>query len=83
MVKNLLANAGDTGEASSIPGSGRFPGVRNGNPLQYSCLKSSMDRGAWLATSARGHKESDTTELTCTNTQVVRPTDYGMTELKR
>ena len=44
MVKNLLANAGDTG---SIPGSGRFPGEGNGNPLQYSCLENHMDRGAW------------------------------------
>ena len=43
MVKNLLANAGDVG---SIPGSARLPGEENGNPLQYSCLKNSMDRGA-------------------------------------
>ena len=33
-----------------IPGSGRFPGERNSNPLQYSCLDKSMDRGAWQAT---------------------------------
>ena len=32
---------------SSIPGSGRSPGEENGNPLQYSCLKNPMDRGAW------------------------------------
>ena len=32
---------------SSVPGSGKFPGVGNGNPLQYSCLENSMDRGAW------------------------------------
>ena len=49
MVKNLPANAGDTGDMSSISGSGRFPGVRNGNPLQCSCLENSMDRGAWQA----------------------------------
>ena len=42
-VKNLLANAGDMG---LIPGSGRPPGEGNGNPLQYSCLENSMDRGA-------------------------------------
>ena len=47
MVKNPAANAGDTG---SIPGSERFLGEGNGNPLQYSCLKNSMDRGAWWAT---------------------------------
>ena len=52
-------NAGDPG---SIPGSGRFPGKGNGNPLQYSCLGNPMDRGAWWA-SLWGHKESDTTEL--------------------
>ena len=44
MVKNLPANAG---EASSIPGLGRSPGV--GNPLQYSFLGNPMDRGAWWA----------------------------------
>ena len=47
MVKNRPDNAGDV---SSIPGSGRSPGVGNGNLLQYSCLKNSMDSGAWRAT---------------------------------
>ena len=47
VVKNILANAGDEG---SIPESGRSPGGGNGNPLQYSCLENSMDRGAWRAT---------------------------------
>ena len=48
VVKNLLANAGDTG---SIPGSpGRSPGGGNGSPLQYPCLGNPMDRGAWRAT---------------------------------
>ena len=44
MVKNLLASAGDAREKGLTPGSGRFPGGGNGNPLQYSCLKNSMDR---------------------------------------
>ena len=44
VVKNPPANAGDP---SSIPGSGRSPEVGNGNPLQYSCLGNSVDRGAW------------------------------------
>ena len=39
MVKNLLANGGDTGDVGSIPGLGRSPGGGNGNPLQYSCLE--------------------------------------------
>ena len=45
--KESACQAGDVG---SIPGSGRFPGVGNGNPLQYSCLEDSIDRGAWQAT---------------------------------
>ena len=49
VVKNLPANAGDTRDAGCISGLGRFPGVGNGNPLQYSCLENSMDRGAWQA----------------------------------
>ena len=44
MVKRLAYNAGDLG---SIPGSGRYSGEGNGNPLQYSCLENPMDRGAW------------------------------------
>ena len=50
VVKNLPANAGDSGDVGLIPGSGRSPGVGNCNPLQNSCLEDSMDRGAWLAT---------------------------------
>ena len=45
--KVSACNAGDLG---SIPGLGRSPGEGNGNPLQYSCLENSMDRGAWWAT---------------------------------
>ena len=50
MVKNASANAGDTGDMSLIPESGRSPGEGNGNPFQYSCLENSMDRGAWQTT---------------------------------
>ena len=50
MVKNLPANAGDTGGAGSISRSGRPPGGGNGNLFQYSFLENPMDRGAWLAT---------------------------------
>ena len=56
MVKNLLANAGDEGDLGLIPGSGRSPGGRNGNPLQYSGLRNPMEYSPW------GHKGSDTTE---------------------
>ena len=50
VVKNLPANAGDTGDTGSIPGLGRSPGEGHGNPLQYSYLENTMDRGAWQAT---------------------------------
>ena len=50
MVENLPANTGDARDAGSIPGSGRSPGVGNGNPLQYSCVENSIDRGAWQPT---------------------------------
>jgi len=46
----LGVNAGDIRDVGSIPGLGRSPGERNGNPLQYSCLENPMDRGAWWAT---------------------------------
>ena len=56
--KDSACNAGYLG---SIPGLGRSPGEGNGNPLQYSCLKNSMKRGAWQAT-VHVVAESDTTE---------------------
>ena len=49
VVKNPPVNAGDTRDAGSIPGWGRDTGVRNDNPLQYSCLENFMGRGAWRA----------------------------------
>ena len=48
--KNLPASAGNAGDMGLILGSGRSPGEGNGNPLQYSCLENSMNRGAWWAT---------------------------------
>ena len=50
VVKNLPAYVGDVRDLGSIPGLRRFPGGGHGNPLQYSCLKSPTDRGAWKAT---------------------------------
>ena len=61
VVKNLPASAGDAGGLGLIPGSGRSPGVGNGNPLQYSCLGNHMDRGAWQATVHGVAKELDMT----------------------
>ena len=48
--KESPCNAGDTEDASSIPGLGRSLGGENGNPFQYSCLENPMDRGAWWST---------------------------------
>ena len=61
VVKNPDASVGDVRHASSIPGSGRCPGVGNGNPLQYSCLENPTDRGNCQAT-VRGIVEHDVTE---------------------
>ena len=57
MIKNLPANVGDTGEAGSIPGSGRSPGGGDGNPLQYSCWDKPME------SCPSGRKVSDMTEV--------------------
>ena len=57
MVKNMPAKAGDQ---SWIPGLGRSPGVRNGNPLQYPCLENPKDRGAWWATVYGVAKDTET-----------------------
>ena len=67
MVKNRPTNAAGARDAGLIPGLERSPEVGNGNPLQYSCLENSMDRGAW------GHspwdcKGLDMTE--CTHTRI-------------
>ena len=53
VVKNPPANAGDIRDMGSIPGLGRSPGGRHGNPLQYSCLKNPMDSEAWWAMANR------------------------------
>ena len=60
------------GDPSSVPGLGRSPGEGNGNPLQFSYLENSMDKGAWQAYSPWGHKESHTTEqLTLSHTLTI------------
>ena len=58
--KESACNVGDPG---LITKSGRPLGEGNSSPLQYSCLKNSMDRGTWWARVHRGCKELDTTEL--------------------
>ena len=63
MVKNLLANAGDLRDTGSLLGLGRSPGERNGNPLQYSCLRTPLTKDLEDG-SSQGSKESDTTVTT-------------------
>ena len=52
-AKNTPASSGDIRDCGLNPGSGRSPGGRHGNPLQYSCLENPMDRGGWQATDHR------------------------------
>ena len=67
--KESACNVGDLG---SIPALGRSPGWGHGNPLQYSCLENSMDRGAWQTT-IQGVTESDTTEQLTLSLHYVPP----------
>ena len=62
MVKNLPTNAGDPRDMASIPGSGRSPGVGNGNPLQYSYLENPRGQRSLAGYPPLGHKESDSVE---------------------
>ena len=72
MVKNPPANARDSRDMGSTPGSGRSPGVESGNSLQYTGLEISMDRGIY---SPWGYKELDLTDHTHTHTHT-----HGKTE---
>ena len=65
----IKASACSAGNMGSIPGSGRFPGDGNGNPLQYSCLENPMDGGAWRAAVHRSQRDRHdwVTSLSLTN----------------
>ena len=81
MVKNPPANAGNVRDAASIPGSGRSPGGRQDNLLQYACLEGPTVRGAWRAT-ARGVPSSQTglkqrATQACTQRQSMKDLDSG------
>ena len=73
VLKNLPANAGDSGNMSSTPGSGRYPAGGNGNPVRYSCLENSKVRGAWWATVHRV-SESNAIEQAQTHTEEIDTT---------
>ena len=62
--KEPACQAGDVGDTGSIPGLGRFPGVGNGNPLQYSCLEDPHGHRSLAGYSPWGRKESETTKVT-------------------
>ena len=61
----------DTRDTGLIPGGRRFPGVRNGDPLQYSCLENPMERGAWQAKVHGVIRELDPTEHGHTHTHTM------------
>ena len=69
--KEPPANAGDRGDVGSFPGSGRVPGGRCENPLQYSCWENPMDRGAWWATVHRVAKSQTQLKRLSTYAQYV------------
>ena len=60
--KESACDAGNARDKGSIPGSGRSPGERNGNPLQYSCLGSPMDKVAWRVAAHRVAKSETLTD---------------------
>ena len=68
VVKDPPANAGAAGDTGSIPGSGRSPGGRHGNPFQYPCLENPMDREAWCAIVHRVSKSQTRLQRLCTHT---------------
>ena len=68
VVKNLSVSEWNARDTGSIPMSWRSPGAGNGNPLQYSCLESSMDRGAWQATVHRVTKSQTRLDRVSTHT---------------
>ena len=72
IIKNLSANAVNTGDEGSKPGSGRSPGGENGNTLQYSCLENPMDRGALGVRVYRVTKESNMTKQLSTHALIIK-----------
>ena len=70
MVKNSSAKAGDIRDTGLIPGLGLSPGGGHGNPLQYSCLESLLDRGSWQATVHRVAKSQTRLKRLSTHARV-------------
>ena len=79
VLKNPSANTGKIRNVGLIPGWGRFPGGRHGNPLQDSCLENPMDRGAWQAAVHRVAKSG--TWLKKVSTHTVRLSFFHSTKI--
>ena len=77
VVKDPPASAGDVRDPGSIPGSGSSPGGGHGNPLQYSCLENTMDRGAWRATVHRVVKSQTRLKRPSTHAWCSSSVDHG------
>ena len=75
VVKNLPANAGDVRDSGLLSGSGRSPGGRHCNPLQYSCLENPVDRGTWQA---RVEKHQTQLKQLRTHTRTLTQSDHGV-----
>ena len=72
MVKNPPANAGDLRDAGSVSVLGRSPGIENGNPVQYSYLEKSVDRGTWRATACGVAKSCARLKRLSTHTRILQ-----------
>ena len=77
VVKNPPASAGDVKDTGSVPGSGRSPGGGKGNPLQYPCLESPTDRGAWRAIVHRVAQSQTRLKWLSTHTYHHRQVNYA------
>ena len=75
--KESTCNARDTGDAGSIPGSGRSPGKGNGNPFRYSCLKSPIDKRTWWATVCGDHGVTKSERQLSTQAQNINMIDLS------
>ena len=71
MVKNMLAKAGDSGDAGSIPGSGRFPGEGNGNPCPVFLPGECHGQRSLAGYSTEGHTELDMAEHACMHARIL------------
>ena len=82
MIKNPLGNAGNIRDVGLIPGSsGRSPGRRHGNAVQYSCLENLMDKGAWQAMVHGAAKEYKTENIGSRNRLAIDPRKHRMKQL--